>query len=534
MVGAAGFGLAHTPRPRTSGGAERYSGVRVQQEIEAKFAASADVSLPDLTALRTVARIESPGEVTLEAVYFDTADLRLAKARTTLRRRTGGTDAGWHLKVPVSTHERTEFHAPLGSADDAVPAELVALARARIREAPLVPVAVIRTTRTVHRLCDAAGRVLAEVSDDAVTAQSLGADERVVDQWREWEVELAEGDCGLMTTAVALLTAAGGVTPVWWSKLARALGDRLMTAAANEVHEPFRPDSAGAVLGDRLRSQRDELLARDPLVRRDEPGSVHQMRVATRRLGSAIATFRPLLDRDQSEAVRDGLRWLAGLLGAARDVEVSRLRLAELVAREPAELLADPAVRRLDGDRVEAYRAAYLQVLEALDSTRYFRLLDALDALVDAPRFTAVADEPAAQVVASRARRDGRRLARAFRIARDAPPGPRRDELLHEARKTAKRAGYAAEAAVPVIGRPAEKFARSVRGLQVLLGHHHDTVELRGVLLRVSAQAHLAGEDTFSYGRLHALEQREAERLEDRLPAAWDRVAAGRRRRWLR
>lgn len=529
MVGAESFRLP--PRwERVGAGAGRYSGVRVHQEIEAKLAAAADVVLPDLGTLPGVARVEARAPMTLEAVYFDTADLRLARSRMTLRRRTGGRDAGWHLKLPVSPDSRTEFEAPLGSADDVVPPDLVSLARARIREVRLAPVAVLTTTRVAHDLYDAAGRRLAEVSDDGVTATSL--DGRLVDRWREWEVELVEGDRSLLAAVVALLTAAGGVPPEWWSKLARALGQRLPAADAGAARGSISMGSAGAVLRERLRTQRDELLVRDPLVRRGEPDSVHQMRVASRRVGSALATFRAL-EPERSEAVRAELRWLAGLLGAARDAEVTRLRLTELAAREPADLRDDLAIGRLDEDRVAAYRAARVELLAALESTRYFRLLDALDAVVDEPGAAAPAQQSAARVLAAGVRREAQRLARSLRVARSAPAGPRRDALLHEARKAAKRTRYAAETALPVAPRRAERYARRLEELQTLLGHHHDTVALRAVLRRVGGQAHGAGEDNFSYGRWHAIEQLEAEQAEAAVPAAWKRIRAEGRRHWL-
>jgi len=75
---------------------------------------------------------------------------------------------------------------------------------------------------------------------------------------------------------------------------------------------------------------------------------MHQMRVATRRMGSALATYRPLLDGRRSDEIRAELRWLAGLLGAARDAEVMRLRLTELVAKEPEELRDVTAIERLE------------------------------------------------------------------------------------------------------------------------------------------------------------------------------------------
>ena len=508
--------------------------MRTHREIEVKLEVPPEATLPDLAVLPGVAAVDGPEVCTLEAVYLDTPDLRLARARTTLRRRAGGPDAGWHLKLPVSAHERTEHHMPLGSAAGTVPAELTTHIRARVREAPLAPVVVLHTHRTVRRLRDTAGRVLAEVADDAVTARSPDAGDIVVDAWREWEVELVEGDRALLTAALELLQAGGGVVPARTSKLARALGERLTDAVTGTDCEPVADGSAGAALRSHLRTLRDELLERDPQVRRDEADAVHQMRVATRQLRSALATFRSLQEGEHAEPVRIELGWLGGLLGVARDAEVARARLAELVAAEPAELVLGPVGQRLDADRARAYRAAHQRVLKALDSARYFRLLDGLDALVDAPLLTRAAIAPAADVLPNRVHRDFKRLARAVDAARSSPPGPRRDKRLHEARKAAKRTRYAAEAVIPTIGRPAERFAYAAKALQTLLGDHHDSVELRAVLRRVGAAAHRDGEDTFTYGRLHALEQAHAERIEDQLPKLWKQISASRLRAWMR
>jgi inorganic triphosphatase YgiF len=93
-----------------------------------------------------------PVEHRLEAEYFDTQDLRLASAQVTLRRRTGGEDAGWHLKLPSATDERTEFHEPLGKVEEGVPEPLLKLVRVHTREQALGPVARLKTRRVVHRL----------------------------------------------------------------------------------------------------------------------------------------------------------------------------------------------------------------------------------------------------------------------------------------------------------------------------------------------------------------------------------------------
>lgn len=515
--------------------------MEMHREIEAKFEVAPHAVLPDLAGLARVATVDEPEVVTLEAVYLDTPDLRLARAKTTLRRRTGGSDAGWHLKLPVSAHERLELRAALGSSAEAtadpVPVPLATAVAARVREEQLEPVVVLHTRRTVRLLRDSSGRVLAEMADDAVTSRSPAAPDVVIDAWREWEFELVEGRRDLLTAAVALLGGARGTGPAHPSKLARALGDRLSSRAPDPRDDrPEEPiaGSAGAALRDHLRAQRDDLLARDPQVRRDEPDGVHQMRVSTRQLRSALATFRPLLGGAGVAHVRDELGWLGEILGVARDAEVARGRLAELVAAEPAELVVGPVGHRLDMDRAEAYRAAHGRVLTELDSARYFRLLDALDELADHPPLTSAARGPAQDVLPARVRHEWVRLRRAHRAARSAPDGPRRDEHLHETRKAAKRARYAAEAVAPTVGRAAERFAQAAKELQTLLGDHHDTVELRAVLRRVADLARLEEESAFTYGRLHALEQVRAQQLAAELPATWRRMAARGKRDWLR
>ncbi|NEA06535.1 CYTH domain-containing protein, partial [Streptomyces sp. SID10116] len=91
-----------------------------KREIERKYDVKAGTELPDLTGVTGVAGVVDKGTADLDAVYWDTPDQRLAAASITLRRRTGGHDAGWHLKLPVSLADgvRDEVHAPLS---DTVP-----------------------------------------------------------------------------------------------------------------------------------------------------------------------------------------------------------------------------------------------------------------------------------------------------------------------------------------------------------------------------------------------------------------------------
>jgi len=100
-------------------------------ETERKYDAPPGAALPDLADLPEVAAESDPEEQTLRADYYDTDDLRLIRSGITLRRRTGGTDAGWHLKLPLGGDSRIEIRLPPGRASRQVPAELAKLVRDR-------------------------------------------------------------------------------------------------------------------------------------------------------------------------------------------------------------------------------------------------------------------------------------------------------------------------------------------------------------------------------------------------------------------
>ena len=507
------------------------------REIELKYDADEDVALPDLGGVPGVSSVQEPLEQALVATYFDTPDLRLAAARTTLRRRTGGPDAGWHLKVPLGGGDRQEIRLPLGRATRTVPAALLGPVRAIVRDHKLVPVARVSTNRAAHRLTDSAGVVLVEVSDDRVTAQALRPEGPVL-AWRELEVEIVDADPSdggreLLARVGDQLVTAGAHPADGPSKLARVLGDRVpkRPPALEGALSPQAP--AGAVVGMHFAEQVKALQTQDPRVRRDESDSLHKMRVATRRLRSALATYRPLLDRQVTDPLRSELAWLAGVLGAARDAEVMHDRLMAVLREEPAELVRGPVLSRVDTELTGRYRTAHDAVLVELDGKRYFRLLNALDALVADPPFLAPASGTAGAVLPKRVAKVWKTLRNLAQAADEAPTAQEREHLLHEVRKTAKRARYAGESLVPAFGAPAGAFAKRVTELQEVLGTHQDSVVTRALLMELTDAAVGAGEDTFSYGRLHALEQTRAHEAEQAYAAALKGASAKKLRRWL-
>jgi inorganic triphosphatase YgiF len=194
-------------------------------EIEQKFDVETGYERPSFGALAGVSA-DPPALHHLSATYFDTADGRLAASKITLRRRTGGTDAGWHLKLPEGSGARREVHAPLGTAERQVPEELAARVAEVTGGQPLSPVARLDTERTVVTLRGGDGQVVAEVADDLVTGRRLSADGAPENEmrWREIEVEVPHADPALQRAAADVLLAAGARPAGHASKVARVLG----------------------------------------------------------------------------------------------------------------------------------------------------------------------------------------------------------------------------------------------------------------------------------------------------------------------
>jgi hypothetical protein len=200
-------------------------------EIEQKFDVDAEFEWPSLDAIAGVTAA-APELHHLSATYFDTADGRLAASKITLRRRTGGADEGWHLKLPAGAGARREVHAPLGTAEREVPGELAARVAEVTGGQPLAPIAILETERTVVTLHSADGRVVAEIADDRVTARRLPHDGDAAGgggaggealRWREVEVEVPHPDPALQRAAADTLLVAGARPAGHGSKLARLL-----------------------------------------------------------------------------------------------------------------------------------------------------------------------------------------------------------------------------------------------------------------------------------------------------------------------
>ena len=532
-------------------------------EIEAKFAVDSSAELPDLTTLPEIGSVAREEHHELSAIYFDTPDLRLTRAKMTLRRRTGGNDSGWHIKTPAAAG-RQELHAPLDDAADgnyAVPAELLAEIRSLVRTLPLKPIAQVDNKRTEITYADPDGNPVAEFCDDHVTAKSFlpaGKETR----WREWEVELtgvaaeaaqaaeapaanAPAPANLLQLCSEALIAAGAFPSKSPSKLATALGDSVdnVPLPPSMRESSVEPGSAAAAVIAALQANRDKIIEYDPKVRANEWDSVHQMRVATRELRSHMETFHGIVEGPQIAHIESELKSLAGLLGVARDAEVVEERWQSLLASEDSDVLDEATRDHLAHDMGREYRRAHRHVVGALNSDRYLGLLEELDQLLldppvvaDTPAEDTTAEDTAATPAPEDAQPEaepaaheqpahdmetvmanhlGEAYAKLVKRHKKAVKNWSNQELtlherenyFHDMRKAAKKLRYAAEAAGSATNLKTKALYKACKDMQSVLGDFQDSVTSRDKLLELAEAARRRGEDTFGYGLLYQRER---------------------------
>lgn len=524
-------------------------------EVEAKFAVSDTLPVPDFRQIAHVDEVDDTNVYHLSAIYYDTDDLALTRAKVTLRRRTGGKDSGWHLKLP-SELGRVEVHAdfdPDQSGPLTPPEEVLRPVKVLTRNRDLVPIAQVDNDRHETVLRSRTGTEMAEFCDDHVTAWSLlpGGSRQ---SWREWEVELgndvSRSEVGqeVLTSATRLLIVHGASVSHSPSKLVMALGDSINNVQSSTPVAEIDEDSPLHAVVNALADGRDRIIEMDPQVRRDEWDSVHQMRVATRELRSHMQTFEGIIVGPRVKELEKELKHLAGLLGVARDAEVVEARLSDLVDQVPIEIIGRDTRAHLVSSMSETYRTAHDRIVEYLDSDRYFTLLRNLDEIIkDPPTPATVEPEKAADEEASAAPADNSlseadedhetgesesndfdestpegvlaaHLAKAYdKLHRrhvkavdewedDTLPLAHREANFHNMRKAAKKLRYSAEAVGKATDLKTKKLYDACKAMQTVLGDFQDSVTSREVIAEKAQEARDHGRDTFGYGVLYHLE----------------------------
>ncbi|NMO51032.1 CYTH and CHAD domain-containing protein [Actinoplanes sp. TBRC 11911] len=471
--------------------------MEIASETERKYDVPEAFTLPALIGTAGIRSTTGAKTFDLDATYFDTDDLTLMRNRRTLRRRMGGSDAGWHLKTPGEGGSRTEHRLPLNGNPDKVPADLTGLVRAIIRRRALKPIARLRTHRVETPLRDAKGNTLALVAQDAVTAESGQGEQR----WQEVEVELVTGDAALLAEVERLLLTAGARPASGPSKVARALGNPPVKAPNIISKDPVLAYAC---------AQRDALTEWDPGVRRGDPDSVHKMRVATRRLRSTLKTFKRTFPGNDDLNVE--LKWLADLLGAVRDGQVQKHKLYDPVAAAGPDFAA--AAKRIGKHLDDQVKHGLRALSDELDGERYLTLLDRVDRLT-------VEGVPENDPLA-RARKS---LAKADRLL-DQALADGEDTELHEARKAYKKARYAVEVFEPSAGKPGKDLINRLTDLQDVLGAHQDSVVARELLREL-------GPDDFWFGVLWARQEQVGKDTYAQLPVVVEESRNKKLRKWI-
>jgi CHAD domain-containing protein len=275
-----------------------------------------------------------------------------------------------------------------------------------------------------------------------------------------------------------------------------------------------------AALDTRLRA----LLAHDPGTRTgQDPEELHQLRVAVRRMRATLKAARPLLDRAWADDLRAELGWLGRALGPVRDADVliERLRGCAATFDEASRKAVETLIEALVADR----QTARADMLAALDSTRYTRLLRRLAAAVSRPLPTPTGRVAAPSLV-EMVSAEYRRLFKAVRAAGEDPP----DEVLHALRIQGKRLRYTGELAATSgrkpVREPARKLVESTVALQDVLGEHQDACFAQHrVMALLSGLGDVVDVDVaFVAGRLVEREEVNRVAMRQDWAAAWERV----------
>ena len=426
----------------------------------------------------------------LDNTYFDTTGAGLRLFGITLRRRVGGSETGWQLKVPSGT-SRTELQSD--SFAKTPPPAVAEGVEGLLAGESLDPVATILTTRTAYRLLNPDGELVLEIADDQVQSGPPDS-ESMLHSWRELEVELGPaGKKKDLKRATKLLQDAGASPSTARNKLDRALGAALPDGQAATVQS----GTVGELLAAYVAAQCEVLASNDVGMRTGAP-AVHKTRVAARRLRSTLRIFSDVFEAAPAEELNNELKWYADVLGPVRDRDILSSRLAKQIADLPPEHVRGPVetevTKTLDAEREDALRL----LDDALRSRRYEHLIQLLRGWRAAPPLTDAASEDGAAAV-KYVEKAQQKAQKRLRKADDDI------EQLHRARKAFKRARYAAELAKPADS-DMKAVAREAEEMQTLLGEHQDAVVTANFLAKISADGEVEARSGFTYGILIANE----------------------------
>ena len=318
---------------------------------------------------------------------------------------------------------------------------------------------------------------------------------------RTWRLTAARGE------VVETTTAGPGVPPEIEALLTNVMaGSELVQVPARSADRDVRR------LEERIAEQHHALVKYDVGVRiASDPESLHQLRVASRRLRAFLSVARDLVDEEWARDIKGGMRELGRASTEARDVDIllekvrDRIRSFDLGDRAGGESL----VQTLEEDR----RVLQHALVDVLNSGLHRRVLDRL-ALPVVP-----APVPPARKLDQLAARELRRLVGRVRSLGSRPG----DEELHDLRIRVKRVRYATELGGAPAGKRTRRVVKAATRLQDILGEHQDAA-VGEERLREVAQRYDASGVAFAAGRIAERERLRRSEIQQRLPAAWRKL----------
>lgn len=417
-------------------------------EREIKLSVDPDFHLPRLLGTPLPRKI-------LTSTYYDTESYDLAHARMTLRYRVERGKKAWQLKLPLYGDRQEVEVLDQHQLPPAAFLDLLVIHLGQRKLAPIVTLRVRRSSVLVRH-----NRLpVAEVSLDSV---SVVKDDHVIQRFRELEIEQLGSDKELIEDIERQVRRAGAHDHDGRPKLFRAL--------ALPAPAPDAPPAADAPVVDHVKWALAQhvrwLMAHDPGTRLGtEIESLHQMRVATRRLRAVLRAARPMFVPEWVASLANELSWLSEFLGQARDLDVQIAyfngETTWLDARDRKPLEQFVAYLQIQRERLQQV------VLSELTSARYFELVRRLQQAAHDP---SVVETPV--TLHELAKGEFKKLRKAIRHMGPSP----NHATLHAIRIKTKRARYAAELAVWSVGKPAARFMKQARAVQDLLGQYQDSI----------------------------------------------------------
>ena len=482
--------------------AEDPGALDVASEIELKFALSA-IELERVLqhpALRGRGRTQA-----MSSIYFDSPRLHLRRAGLTLRVRKSGRSMVQTVKRgrPTDLFNRDEWETPLQGAEPDWAAAACTPAGRVLSEAgvSLAPVFSTDIRRTV-RVYSFRGATI-ELSVDQGDVRAGQKSESIC----ELELELKSGDRAVLFALAQDMFATVPMRLCLTSKSERGfrLNRPSLTGKASTpalAPEMTVADAFAAVARSCLIQIAD---AADAFHREPSARAVHQTRVGIRRMRTTLKLFGALVSGERRAWMITELRWLAGELGQARELDVFE---GDIFTPVRSSLSDTKAGDRYAVKLAKARAAAYAQAGAAVSSTRFATLIFEMALWLEQGDWRQ-GDQPDQRPVLDSAigpfAVDALTHLRALVRRRGSGLDQLDAERQHDLRLRAKRLRYATKFFANALGEEGDKkrreFASAVTALQDSLGRLNDIAQVRETSL-VPLEGRTSSDLTFTAGEI--------------------------------